>query len=33
MDKYILTKFIFGTALFTVLILNVFAQNSQVPDL
>ncbi len=32
MGKYILTKFIFGAALFAVLILNAFAQNRQVPD-
>ncbi len=32
MGKYILTKFIFGTALFAVLILNAFAQNRQTPD-
>lgn len=32
MGKYILTKFIFGTALFTVLTLNAFAQNRPVTD-
>jgi hypothetical protein len=32
MGKYILTKFIFGTALFIVLMLNAFAQNLPAPD-
>jgi putative CocE/NonD family hydrolase len=32
MSKHILTKFIFGAVVFTVLISNVFAQNRPVPD-